>query len=381
MASLTRYSKGYKVRYRIYYPDGASRVAFAYRGDMAEARRLKSEADRLEALTRQNMLTPELAIAFRHWRLLTEADLCRWWPQRSGPLDYDADALLEAFTAETRLRCSGEWLSEKPRQAQRILARVGNLAQLTEAGVRAWQQARAGEVARKSVNIEHDILRQLVDHCQRLGWRLDNPARAVAKLPWKPSRLPQALTYEQVQQSLRMAREQAECGPERALQACLARVLVAGIYFGLRRGELQHLIWRDTNGRQVFVQGKTLPDGRPWVPKDREARVIGYPGIERPIAIVFGETPQAGYVFSPVADRSRPFNADMLTRAIGDLLQAMSPELTLHSLRHTFATWRLMMGDPLLQVKGWMGHSDANTLLRYAHVLPDPMQDLLPLLG
>jgi hypothetical protein len=39
------------------------------------------------------------------------------------------------------------------------------------------------------------------------------------------------------------------------------------------------------------------------------------------------------------------------------------------------------MGDPLLQVQYWLGHSSAETSLRYAHVQPDPMQDVLPLLG
>jgi site-specific recombinase XerD len=52
----------------------------------------------------------------------------------------------------------------------------------------------------------------------------------------------------------------------------------------------------------------------------------------------------------------------------------------LHTLRHTFATWRLEMGEPMIRVQSLMGHADANTLLRYAHVQPDPLQDLLPLL-
>jgi integrase len=99
-----------------------------------------------------------------------------------------------------------------------------------------------------------------------------------------------------------------------------------------------------------------------------------------PIAIVFGETPQPGFVFSPVADRSRRFDADVLTKGVRRLLAPINSSLTLHSLRHTFATWRLMMGDPLLLVKGWMGHASAETLLRYAHIQPDPLQDLLPLL-
>jgi site-specific recombinase XerD len=38
------------------------------------------------------------------------------------------------------------------------------------------------------------------------------------------------------------------------------------------------------------------------------------------------------------------------------------------------------MGDPMSGVQRLMGHADANTLLCYAHVQPDPMADLLPLL-
>jgi site-specific recombinase XerD len=116
------------------------------------------------------------------------------------------------------------------------------------------------------------------------------------------------------------------------------------------------------------------------VPKDREARVIQYVSIERPIAVVFGEEAQAGYVFSPAKDRSRSFHADSLTAAMESVLKPLSPGLSLHSLRHTFATWRLEMGEPLIRVRALMGHSDANTLLRYAHVQADPLADLLPLL-
>jgi integrase len=184
-----------------------------------------------------------------------------------------------------------------------------------------------------------------------------------------------------VRQVLTRARDLGAAPGSSSVQRALYQLVVAGIFFGLRRGELQYLIWGDTNGRQVWVQGKRLPDGSHWLPKDREARVIAYPGIERPIAVVFRETPQPGFVFSPLADRSRRFDADVLTKGVRRLLAPIDPHLTLHSLRHTFATWRLMMGDPLLLVKGWMGHGSAETLLRYAHIQPDPLQDLLSLLG
>ena len=235
-------------------------------------------------------------------------------------------------------------------------------------------------MARKTVNLEHDVLRQLLDHCQRLGWRTDNPARRLKKLEWKMVRLPRALTHLQVQQALESARELGKGAPPESLQAQRYRVVVAGIFFGLRRGELQHLLWSDTTGRQVYIQGKTLPGGDSWRPKDREARVIRNPGIERPIAVVFGEEPREGYVFAPVRDCRRPFVADWLTQSMERVLKPLSPELSLHSLRHTFASWRLEMGNSLVRVQALMGHSSAQILLRYAHVEPEPMHDLLLLL-
>jgi site-specific recombinase XerD len=35
----------------------------------------------------------------------------------------------------------------------------------------------------------------------------------------------------------------------------------------------------------------------------------------------------------------------------------------------------------MIRVQSLLGHADANTLLRYAHVQPDPLADILPLLG
>jgi Phage integrase family len=102
--------------------------------------------------------------------------------------------------------------------------------------------------------------------------------------------------------------------------------------------------------------------------------------VERPIAVVFGEEPEAGYVFSPGPDHARPFSRYYLSEAVSALLKPVNLALTLHSLRHTFATWRLEMGEPMAQVQTLMGHADANTLMRYAHIEPDPLADLLPLL-
>jgi integrase len=83
---------------------------------------------------------------------------------------------------------------------------------------------------------------------------------------------------------------------------------------------------------------------------------------------------------SPDPERQVPFHADSLSQALEKLLKALNQGLSLHSLRHTFVTWRLEMGDPLVRVQSLTGHADADTLLRYAHVQAEPMHDLLRLL-
>jgi integrase len=381
MASLGSHrAGGHRLIFTIYLASGDRYDRTLYRRDKREAENLLVLATRLEALLRQHALTPDLAVTFQHEGLLRTEDLTRLFPDRHT-LAFDHRALLASYAELCRRQCTSDRvIAINQSRAEHLIDALGDLSALSHHAVEAWQNTRLSEVARKTVNLEMDVLRQLLDLWMRHRWQPDNPARQVKKLPWKLSRLPQALTYAQVQEALRLAAELPPRAGPTSLAAQRYRLLVAGIFFGLRRGELQHLLWSDTNGRQVYVQGKMLPDGRPWVPKDREARVIQYRGIERPIAIVFGEGEGRGYAFSPDPDRQRTFHHDSLSQAVEPLLKSLDPELNLHALRHTFATWGLEMGDPMIRVQSLMGHADANTLLRYAHVQPDPLADLLPLL-
>jgi site-specific recombinase XerD len=381
MASLGRHrTGGFRVEFFIYLSTGDRYLRTIYRRDKRDAENMLGLATRLEALLRQQVLTSDLAITFQHEGLLRPEDLQRLFPSRLH-LAFDRTALLTSYTELCRRQCTSQSvIAINVSRAERLLDTLGDLSSTKQEAIEAWQNDRLRIVSRKTVNLEQDVLRQLLDLCVRHHWRLDNPARQVRKLPWKLSRLPQALTYGQIQEALRLAAAVPPRSGPTSLAAQRYRLLVAGIFFGLRRGELQHLVHADTNGRQVYVQGKTLPDGRHWLPKDREARVIHYLGIERPIALVFGEWEGRGYVFSPDPDRQLPFHADSLSQSLEKLLKALNPGLSLHSLRHTFATWRLEMGDPMIRVQNLMGHADANTLLRYTHVQVDPMADLLALL-
>ena len=41
-----------------------------------------------------------------------------------------------------------------------------------------------------------------------------------------------------------------------------------------------------------------------------------------------------------------------------------------HTLRHTFASWLAMQGEPIITIKNLMGHSSLEMTLRYAHLSP-----------
>ena len=49
-------------------------------------------------------------------------------------------------------------------------------------------------------------------------------------------------------------------------------------------------------------------------------------------------------------------------------------EVRLHDLRHTFASWSVMGGATLHITGALLGHRQAGTTMRYAHLAEDPLQ-------
>ena len=77
-----------------------------------------------------------------------------------------------------------------------------------------------------------------------------------------------------------------------------------------------------------------------------------------------------GFVFT---DRiGRPVKLDAPTKAFREAaaVAKLPPEVTLHSLRHTFASWSLANGADIVAVQRILGHSVPSTTLNlYSHVV------------
>jgi site-specific recombinase XerD len=48
--------------------------------------------------------------------------------------------------------------------------------------------------------------------------------------------------------------------------------------------------------------------------------------------------------------------------------------VSVHLLRHSFASQAVLAGVPIRVVQAWLGHSEINQTMRYSHLSPDSHQ-------
>ena len=85
----------------------------------------------------------------------------------------------------------------------------------------------------------------------------------------------------------------------------------------------------------------------------------------------------SGYVFTDAA--GMPLDPNLMTRAFKKMVtKAGLPKLTIHGLRHTWATRALEHGIPLSLVSEQLGHSDELVTARsYQHVMREHMRQVV----
>jgi integrase len=130
---------------------------------------------------------------------------------------------------------------------------------------------------------------------------------------------------------------------------------------------------RAAGAAAVVLKGTKSGKSR-QIPPDREAiailRRLGAAQAAKELAAKPGEYFGQGFVFSD--KHGRPFKLDAPTKAFREIadLAELSPEVTLHSLRHSFASWSLANGGDIVAVQRCLGHSVPSTTLNlYSHVV------------
>jgi integrase len=80
------------------------------------------------------------------------------------------------------------------------------------------------------------------------------------------------------------------------------------------------------------------------------------------------------YIFCD--EQGKPYTLDRVSMAFIRACKSAGVEnLRLHDLRHDFATLMLRKTKNLVDVQHAMGHKDSRMTMRYAHLMPEDLQD------
>lgn len=193
---------------------------------------------------------------------------------------------------------------------------------------------------------------------QEWGLRDDNPATGVRK--YRETRKDRFLDASEVARLLeQLAVAQAQ--QTASLKAVVAiRVL---LFTGMRYSEVMNLTWGAVDDHQMCFR---LADSKTG------SRIIPYGGHVHSALRLLDRGDAADLVFegekskSPLSLRRPWYKIRTAAR--------IDATATLHTLRHTFASWSVMGGLSLAQVGSLLGHKSTQTTLRYADHAIDAMR-------
>jgi integrase len=144
-----------------------------------------------------------------------------------------------------------------------------------------------------------------------------------------------------------------------------AQAIMLLLLTGARRNEITHARWE-----HVDWQKKTL-----LVPLSKSGKPRGIALNASALALLrsIPQTEENPYIF-PASSTGRP-SPSLYFPWHRIRLRADLPDLRLHDLRHSFASFLVNKGVSLYVVQGLLGHAHSRATQRYAHLTPETLLD------
>ena len=249
---------------------------------------------------------------------------------------------------------------------QRVRAESWDWADVDRLVLRAYLgQLAQRRFARRTIARKLSAVRSFFKFLHREEMLDANPARAV-RSPKLERTLPGWLTREQADRLFALAETRAAEGTFRGLRDLAVLEVFYGT--GMRLSELHGLNMLDLDlvGDQVKVRGKgrkerILPLGQAAV------RALRRYELRRNEVLAGADDSDRKAVF--ISQRGKRLTTRQLQNVVTKLLAQTAEEagLTIHSLRHSFATHLLDAGADLMAVKELLGHASLSTTRIYTH--------------
>ncbi len=176
----------------------------------------------------------------------------------------------------------------------------------------------------------------------------------------EPQRLPPVLSPEEVKRVLTMA------------TSLKARAMLTLAYVcGLRAGEVVRLRAGDIDSEQMIiriVQSKGRKDRHVMLPAE-VLELLRQWWKTRPDGYDAGAAPEHRWLF-PGRSNHRPLTTRQFSRLFNEAAKAagLRKTVSLHSLRHSFATHLLERGTDIRVIQALLGHDKLETTARYSRV-------------
>ena len=162
----------------------------------------------------------------------------------------------------------------------------------------------------------------------------------------------------------------------------MRRLIIFLIGTGARRGEALNLTWGDVDLASNARAAVTLIET-----KNGEDRRVPLPNPVRDLLATMrrkaGNPSKKDRVFTWVrrgTDEAVAYKADPGTVFDRARRDAKLKDITIHTLRHTYASRLVMKGAPLAHVSKLLGHSKIQMTMRYAHLAPQGLDDAVAVL-
>jgi integrase len=271
------------------------------------------------------------------------------------------------------------------------------------------EQLRTGELERKqgwrSVNKTLTLAVMIFNYARLNGWMSGNPAEGIRKIPRPQAHQEEidsnVLGPEEVQALLaaletrtRKARlkeaahraRQPDVEPQRRLDhatACYQALVATALMAGLRESELLALTWDqiDMDARELRVVAR-YRKGETGDPKSATSRrTVPIPdALVKLLRAWFMASPHKGgeaLVFG-TAQGNHENHSNVLKRGLRPALAEakIARNITLHDLRHTYASSLIRAGIDVLRVARMLGHASPDITLRvYGHLINQGRDD------
>lgn len=200
-----------------------------------------------------------------------------------------------------------------------------------------------------TVNREFEVLRNMFNIALREGWILRNPFMSGPLLILKSHEVTRERIITPAEEELLLA---ACTGRRSHLRA----LIICALDTGMRRGEILTLTWEDVDFENQLIRVKAFN-----TKTQRERLLAMTPRLMKELLVLYeASTKQSAKIIFGIEDNFK--KAFAYARKLAGL-----PEVRFHDLRHTAATRLVQQNLPLPLVGRILGHTQANTTMRYVN--------------